>query len=137
MDGRLCTFLLVLCVGAAADGWLDGDDGVDRPNGDLPNMPITNMSCSTAASACAALCADSSRCVAWAFRKPNCSSRVNPLCYLKGELMKQSYNSDIVSGGGGVHLYFSSTAADFESYKLHIPCSRQIFLIFTADALAY
>lgn len=98
MNGRLCTFLVVLSAGVAAGSWLDGDDGVDRPYGDLPNMPITDMSCSAVASDCAALCAGDSQCVAWAFRKPDCSAGENPLCYLKGKLMEQSYNPAVVSG---------------------------------------
>ena len=100
MDSLLCGFLLVLCAGVAAGSWLDGDDGVDRPYGDLPDMPITNMSCSAVARDCATLCAGCRQCVAWAFRKPDCSSRVTPLCYLKGTLMEQSYNSDIVRRSG-------------------------------------
>ena len=84
-------FLSLLLTASVAGSWLDGDDGVDRAYGDLPNMPI-EMNSSALPSDCAKLCEGESKCVAWAYCKPNCSSNKTPLCYQKAEVMPQTAN---------------------------------------------
>ena len=72
--------------------WQDGDDGVDRPYGDLPGMPIA-MGNSDIASDCAQMCATKgAQCKGWAYLKPFCDGQVQPLCFLKAELNQQKYN---------------------------------------------
>ena len=88
--------LSLLLAASVAGSWLDGDDGVDRAYGDLPNMPI-EMNSSALPSDCAKLCEGESKCVAWVYSKPNCSSNKSPLCYLKAEVMPQSANPCRVS----------------------------------------
>lgn len=83
--------LSLLLAASVAGSWLDGDDGVDRAYGDLPNMPI-EMNSSALPSDCAKLCEGESKCVAWAYCKPNCSSNKTPLCYQKAEVMPQTAN---------------------------------------------
>jgi len=92
MAGGLYPALLSLLLAAAAAGsWLDGDDGVDRVSGDLPNMPM-KMNSSASPSDCAKLCEAESKCVAWVYSKPSCKGMSYPLCYLKEAEMQQSYN---------------------------------------------
>lgn len=88
----LRVLLLTLLIASVSCDWLDGDDGVDRAYGDLPNMPIS-LNASAQPSACGQLCQASDQCVAWAYCKPQCGggSKV-PECYLKEKLMAQSYN---------------------------------------------
>ena len=103
--------LSLLLAASVAGSWLDGDDGVDRAYGDLPNMPI-EMNSSASPSDCAKLCEGESKCVAWAYSKPNCSSNKSPLCYLKAEVMPQSANpcrvSLLVSGCSAGYMHSRS-----------------------------
>ena len=89
---------LALLGSLAAGDWADGDDGVDRPNGDLPGAPVV-MQSSAAPRDCASLCQADPQCVAWAYRKPDCSEggSAEPLCYLKASVTPQSANPCIVS----------------------------------------
>ena len=80
------TVLVIIC-GAE---WQNGNDGVDRPNGDLLSVPIS-MKAGATPSDCAQLCYANTQCKAWAFSKPNCSgSTVTAQCYLKAEVTQQS-----------------------------------------------
>lgn len=78
--------------------WENGDDGIDRPNGDLPKMPITLNNTSDPVSVCAKLCQNNILCHAWAYCKPNCGGMKAPLCYLKANITSQSLNPCRVSG---------------------------------------
>ena len=78
-------------IGSCSADWLDGDVGVDRPNGDLPNMPISFNSTQKATD-CAKMCMANSKCVAWAYCVPNCGGSKAASCYLKQNLMPQTAN---------------------------------------------
>lgn len=78
-------------TGSCSADWLDGDAGVDRPNGDLPNMPISFNSTQNA-SDCAKMCLANANCVAWAYCVPNCGGSGAASCYLKQNLMPQTAN---------------------------------------------
>jgi hypothetical protein len=79
--------------------YLDGDDGVDRPYGDLPNQP-TILAAGTQPRDCANLCLQTSACVCWAWIK----GANPPQCYLKNQLITPIANSERVSGTKDVTL---------------------------------
>ena len=82
--------LLALSVPRRASGdWLDGNDGVDRPNGDLPGMPVA-LKNGSAPRDCASLCSQSAECKAWAFVKQNCGGSAQPQCFLKALIPPQA-----------------------------------------------
>lgn len=87
--------VVVLCfitgLSGAAALWMDGDDGVDRPYGDLPDMPIV-LNVTQPVHACARLCQNDLQCMSWAFSKPDCGGETTPYCYLKDVIPEQSYN---------------------------------------------
>lgn len=85
------SLLCALLLAGASASWMDGDDCVDRPMGDLPDMPIPLRS-TQPASVCASLCLNSSQCVAWAYSKASCDSESTPYCYLKSTVPAQSYD---------------------------------------------
>ena len=88
--------LLTLALLAKAD-WLDGNDGVDRPNGDLPGMPVA-LKNGSAPRDCAAMCRDSAECEAWAFLKQNCGGNTDrPQCFLKAAVTNQVKKTCLVS----------------------------------------
>lgn len=91
----MAAFCSVLCfitvLSSAAASWMDGDDGVDRPFGDLPDMPIV-LNHTQPVSACARLCQNNSQCASWAYSKAGCGDSTTPYCYLKGAIPDQSYN---------------------------------------------
>lgn len=78
-------------IGCCNADWLDGDVGVDRPYGDLPNMPIAFNSTQNA-SDCAKMCMSKTDCVAWAYCIPNCGGSEAASCYLKQKVMSQTAN---------------------------------------------
>ena len=89
--------LVVLLGSLAAGDWADGDDGVDRANGDRPGMPVVLQSSATPRD-CASLCQTDPQCAAWAYRKPSCGGgSAEPLCYLKASVTPQSANPCTVS----------------------------------------
>ena len=90
----LLTLMLLALPGRAR--WLDGDDGVDRANGDLPGMPI-DFTVLQPASDCAQLCLNTTKCVAWAYVKGDCGGAGNPQCYMKATVTNQTYNPCRVS----------------------------------------
>lgn len=83
--------ILLYFIGHCSADWLDGDVGVDRRNGDLPNMPIPFNSTQNA-SDCAKMCIATDDCVAWAYCIPNCGGATAASCYLKKSLMPQTAN---------------------------------------------
>ena len=83
--------VLSACIAFCNADWQDGNDGVDRLGGDLPNMPISLKS-GPAPKDCAQLCYSSSQCKAWVFSKPNCSASPGPQCFLKATVTQQSVN---------------------------------------------
>lgn len=84
--------IISLCLfGSCSADWLDGDVGVDRPNGDLPNMPIPFNS-TEKASDCAKMCVAKDECVAWAYCIPNCGGSQTASCYLKQNVTSQTAN---------------------------------------------
>lgn len=95
------TFLVALVctlsfriVGAALS---DGDDGVDRANGDIAGMPVA-LHANDKPSVCSKMCGTTPACVCWAYTKPNCSGDGTvPTCYLKDTISKQSLNDCRVS----------------------------------------
>ena len=93
---RLC-FLFAVSLKVTESVWEDGDSGVDRPNGDLPNMPIA-LDASDPPSKCALLCHNADKCEAWAYCVPNCGGQRGPVCYLKSSVTVQSLNPCRVSG---------------------------------------
>ena len=103
----LISVSLLLCGGSEA-AWSDGDDGVDRRNGDLPGYPIP-LASGAAPSVCAAKCAAEEKCQAWAYGKADCDTAhgnndvgvhgkhrpgtvkdSSPMCWLKGSITPQS-----------------------------------------------
>lgn len=83
-------FLLFLSISCVLSAWEDGHDGVDRRNGDLPDMPIT-LNSTSPPSQCAKLCDTKIECKAWAYCKMNCNGQQQaPLCYLKAQVTAQS-----------------------------------------------
>ena len=88
---------LAVALSCATGSWLDGDEGVDRAYGDLPNMPIA-LNRSQPPSVCAQLCQNHAPCQAWAYCKEDCGGTVAPpQCYLKATIPKQSLNPCRVS----------------------------------------
>ena len=88
----LVPLFLSVCIAISKSAWEDGNDGVDRTDGDLPNMPIL-MKTGSAPKDCAQLCYSSSQCKAWVYHKPNCNgSSTDPQCCLKGSVTQQSAN---------------------------------------------
>lgn len=85
--------LLVAFIGAEAS-WEDGNDGTDRPGGDLTLTPMI-LNPTAVPRLCAQLCAATDLCVAWSFVKPGCEANVTeyPLCWLKGKLTSQVLNT--------------------------------------------
>lgn len=98
---RVMKVILYLCAcfglltSVVAD-WEDGNDGVDRPNGDLPNQPIV-LEASAQPKDCAGLCKANDACKAWAYLKANCEKPKVPWCYLKATITPQRRNTCIVS----------------------------------------
>ena len=85
------TFLALLLVNVlhvARGSWLDGNAGVDRPGGDMEDMPVFLES----AQDCGRLCWNNSRCAAWSFGAAGCRGTVFSSCSLKARVTKQSYN---------------------------------------------
>ena len=95
MYGVVYILCLLSCVTCS---WLNGDDGVDRPGGNLPGMPI--LSRTQSASACAQLCERTPLCLAWAYSKADCGRETSPHCNLKATVSEQTYNPCIVSLAG-------------------------------------
>ena len=80
-----------------ATSWLDGDDSVDRPGGDMLKAPI-HLGANDPPEKCAMLCLETSDCVAWAYcKRARCDHKV-PLCYLKNTITPQSWDTDVVRG---------------------------------------
>ena len=73
--------------------------GIDRPGNDLPGFPVTLPSADY--SLCAALCANHSDCVAWAYALPGCDQYSTPQCWLKSADGGQTENSCRVSASMG------------------------------------
>ena len=96
MDGHLRLVTLTVFVAVCSGDWQDGNDGVDRLNGDLLNMPISLKSGASPRD-CARFCYANAQCKAWAFSKPNCNGSVIAQCYLKAEITQQSTNPCKVS----------------------------------------
>ena len=96
MDGHLKFVALTVFVAVCSADWQDGNDGVDRLNGDLLNMPIS-LKAGARPRDCAQLCYANTQCKAWAFNKPNCNGSVTAECYLKAEITQQSTNPCKVS----------------------------------------
>ena len=79
----------------AAASWLDGDDNIDRPGGDMLKFPI-HLVANDPPSKCGQLCLDTPDCVAWAYcKRAKCDPKV-PLCYLKSTVTTQSWNGSMV-----------------------------------------
>ena len=91
VDGHQKLIILTVFVAFCSANWQDGNDGVDRLNGDLLNMPIS-LKAGTTPRDCAQLCYANTQCKAWAFNKPNCNGLVAAQCYLKAEVTQQSTN---------------------------------------------
>ncbi|XP_065186897.1 uncharacterized protein LOC135817607 [Sycon ciliatum] len=99
--------LLLFGAGASEGAWEDGDDGVDRRNGDLPGMPV-KLEPGNKPSDCADMCVANEQCVSWAFGKANCTEEyitldwvrdsAAPMCWLKGQVTQQSADKCRVSG---------------------------------------
>ena len=104
------SFLLALfAVPLIECAWEDGDSGVDRPNGDLPSMPIS-LNSSDPPKQCASLCQSNKECVAWAYCVPNCGGQKDPSCFLKASITNQALNPCRVS------LYITAPAMYFTGY---------------------
>ena len=88
---KLAVLFLSIFIAVCKADWQDGNDGVDRMNGDLPNMPIS-LKTGSAPKDCAQLCYSSSQCKAWSYCKPNCNGSTAPQCYLKASVTQQSAN---------------------------------------------
>ena len=89
MANYLKVLILLISFASVMTDWLDGNDGVDRRNGDLPGMPMS-LNNTNPPSQCAMYCQQEPKCLAWAYCKPNCGGVQNPLCYLKGTVTSQS-----------------------------------------------
>ena len=95
---NLFYLLLFLFVPPTLGDWQDGDDGVDRPLGDLTERPVI-LNFEATPSDCAALCASYklSGCEGWVFFKKECGGQLKPTCRLKATLNGQTNNSCAVS----------------------------------------
>jgi hypothetical protein len=91
MDGHFKLVILTVIVAVCSADWQDGNDGVDRLNGDLLNMPVS-LKAGTSPRDCAQLCYANVDCKAWTFSKPSCNGSVTAECYLKAEITQQSTN---------------------------------------------
>lgn len=91
MAASLC-LLALLCV-LVAGKWQDGNDGVDRSGGDLPESPYT-LNTTAVPEDCASMCWVREQCVAWSYGKPACDNihQIVPLCWLKSNVPPQSLN---------------------------------------------
>lgn len=98
----ICATML-LWLGACSTGMATerlGHVGVDRPGGDLPNMPVSMPSFQAAPEDCAKLCLANTACSAWVFESAG-TCRSSPLvvqdsgqpaaakCWLKATLTSQ------------------------------------------------
>lgn len=94
----LSRFLLLIFVCPTLGAWQDGDDGVDRPLGDLLFRPIV-LDTNAGPKDCAALCTSYKfgGCKGWVFFKRDCGGEMKPSCRLKAVLNKQKSNSCAVS----------------------------------------
>jgi len=85
---------LLSCV---CGSWLDGNVGVDRYGGNLPDQNFT-MNMTALPKDCALLCHANAKCLAWVYVKANCGAATNPLCLQKGVANNsQSWNPCVVS----------------------------------------
>lgn len=91
-------FFLSIFASPTLGAWQDGDDGVDRPLGDLAGMPIV-LATNAEPKDCAALCSSYkfAGCKGWVFFKRDCGGEMKPSCHLKTVLNKQKNNSCAVS----------------------------------------
>lgn len=109
LTSNMCSSVFLFATAVAAlltviDGsWIDGNDGIDRPKGDLPGMPII-LDNEQSASVCAQLCASNTQCKAWSFYKSDCG---HPSCYLKDSISQQSYNPCMVKTSPLVMDYYN------------------------------
>ena len=90
--------LVAVCLSPSLADWADGNDGIDRMDGDLPNMPIW-LKKDGAPKDCAQLCYASGQCKAWAYAKAYCNDTnvTTPRCFLKEQVTPQSVNPCRVS----------------------------------------
>lgn len=92
VSGTVPMLAVAAALGALATvaraAWSDGDAGVNRMYGDLPNMPFSSAS----ASSCYSSCMSNSACAAWVFNTPG------SLCWLKNQVMPPNYDPNFVSG---------------------------------------
>ncbi len=86
-------YLVIISFRVTQSAWEDGDNGIDRVDGDMPNMPVD----SDAPNKCATLCNNNNDCVAWAYCLPNCGGQRGSVCYLKSTITVQSLNPCRVS----------------------------------------
>ena len=99
-------FVLVVYVAVCSADWQDGNDGTDRLNGDLPNMPL-QMKAGSSPQDCAHACYASSQCKAWVFGRTNCGGTTSrlPQCFLKAEVTQQSVRPCRVSRSDAETVY--------------------------------
>ena len=90
--------MFIVFVPSTLADWQDGDDGVDRPLGDLSPRPI-ELNFEATPADCAALCTSYkfSGCKGWVFFKRDCGGQIKPTCRLKDTLNNQTNNSCAVS----------------------------------------
>ena len=73
-------------------GLLAGNEGVTRLGGDKPNQPIA-LPPNANSTLCATTCQQTAGCVGWSFFRANCGAVGSaPVCYLKEQLNKLSYD---------------------------------------------
>jgi len=80
-----------------------GETGIDRPYGDLPNMPKV-LPTSANATDCQAECDRRKDCVSWSFNTPANGCPAQKLCWLKASLMPVAQNPCITSSVKGRQL---------------------------------
>ena len=108
-------FLALVTVHGVRCSWRDGDNGVDRVGGDLPNMPIRSVG---SPGDCADACGKNSDCVAWAFGTSGCGGLNTTACWLKNAVMPQSLDPCRVS----CFLVVISPAPSHFPRRCFLPC---------------
>ena len=123
--GLICLLFLSASVGA---DWLDGDQDVDRPYGDLAGMPVS-LAANAAPRECALRCQANSSCVAWAYCSAASVGAPTPVCYLKETVEPQKYSPGKVYIGRSNlrQQMFSKLQPESKSQYTHVGLSTAVF----------
>ena len=82
MKPLLASSVALAFLSCVCGSWLDGNVGVDRYGGNLPDQNFT-MNMTAQPKDCALLCRANVKCLAWVYAKPDCGAATHPLCLQK------------------------------------------------------